>query len=83
MTDYTVSDSRYAKGKKIVRIPPGDGFKSRAHRLIGHGLGANWVNREEGYSASPAKVAKFERLYAEGWDASIVTGELKPPQVSE
>lgn len=29
-------------------------------------------------SASPSKVAKFERLFAEGWDASLF-GELEAP----
>lgn len=77
---YTVSTTRYAKGQLLVRCPSPDGFKTRASRLIGDGLKARWTNREGGYIASPAKVAKFEKMYKDGWDASAITGELRPPK---
>lgn len=82
MTDYeyTVSPARYAKGKLIVRCPSADGFKTRAARLIGDGLHARWTHRERGYIASPAMVAKFERMFAEGWDASSILGTLEAPE---
>ena len=80
MNDYQIGTARYAKGMKIVRITSDGPYKNRAARLIGDGLKARWTNREQGYIASPAKVAKFERLYAEGWDASYMTGDLEAPE---
>jgi len=79
--NFTVSDARYAKGQKLVRCTSKTSFKSRAARLVGDGLRARWTNRESGYVVSPAKLKKFERLYADGWDASTMTGELIPPPV--
>jgi hypothetical protein len=69
-TAYSVSPARYAKGMLLVRITSEGAYKTRAARLIGDGLKARWTNRCGGYVASPAKVAKFERLYAQGWDAA-------------
>jgi hypothetical protein len=80
--DYTVSDARYAKGQRLVRCPSKTSFKSRAARLLGNGLRARWTNRESGYVTSPGKLKKFEELYAEGWDASTMTGVLLPPSVN-
>ena len=81
MTDYTIGPASYAKGMMIVHCArDGSGFKTRAARLIGDGLKARWTNRCGGYIASPAKVRKFERLYAEGWDASCILGTLIPPE---
>lgn len=77
---YSVRPARYAKGMLIVTCDPNGGYKSRAQRLIGDGLNARWTNREGGYTASPSKVARFERLYSEGWDACSFTGALEPPQ---
>jgi hypothetical protein len=81
--EYTVHPAAYAKGKLLVRCPSSDGFKTRAARLIGDGLKGRWTNRESGYLASPARVEKFKRLYAEGWDGSFITGELLPPAANE
>lgn len=78
--DYRISSARYAKGKMLVRCPSPDGYKTRAARLIGDGLKGRWTNREGGYVASPTKAAKFEKLFAEGWDACTVTSELVPPK---
>ena len=64
-----------------VRCPSPDGWKTRAARLIGDGLNCKWSHRK-GYTVSAAKFAKFERLYAEVWDASSFTGELKPPKAT-
>lgn len=84
MTEYSITPARYAgrwnsKPQFIVRCPSNDGYKTRAARLIGDGLNGRWSGREGGYVVSPTKVTKFERLYAEGWDASTVTGKLKEP----
>jgi hypothetical protein len=62
-----------------VRCPSPDGWKTRAARLLGDGLKAYYSHRL-GYVASPTKFAKFERLFAEGWDASPITGKLIPPR---
>lgn len=62
-----------------VRCPSTDGWKTRAARLLQDGLRAKWSSRR-GYAISAAKFAKFERLYAEGWDASVMTGKLVSPK---
>lgn len=75
--DYTISEARYSKGMMLVRpTSNGSGYKTRAARLIGDGLNCRYTGRENAYVASPSKVAKFERLYAAGWDASVMTGAL-------
>ena len=73
---YSISPARYSKGNFIVRCPSPDGYKTRAARLVGDGLNCRYTGRENGYVASASKVARFERLYTEGWDASVMTGEL-------
>lgn len=77
---YTIGDARYAKGQKLVKtVPSGTGLKSRAERLIGDGLKGRYTNRERGYVVSPAKAARFEEMYTQGWDASPILRELIPP----
>lgn len=82
MTDapYTIQPARYAKGMMLVRTSDGSGYKTRAARLIGDGLRCRYTGREGGYVASPSKVRRFEKLYAEGWDASSFSGKLEPPR---
>ena len=78
---YSIAPARYAKGKMVI-VPTrdGSGFKTRAARLAGaNGIGGKWVHRSGGYTVSPAAARRFERLYAEGWDASIF-GALEPPR---
>ncbi|WEJ60218.1 hypothetical protein [Devosia sp. FJ2-5-3] len=77
--EYSVTRASYAKGMLAVRCPSKTGLKTRAARLIGDGLKCRWVNREGAYIASPSKVARFERMHADGWDANYVTGALEPP----
>ena len=78
---YTIGDARYAKGQKLVKVTSsGTGLKTRAARLVGDGLKGRYTNREHGYIVSPTKAARFEDLYAQGWDASAITGELQPPE---
>jgi hypothetical protein len=74
--DYTISPARYAKGQMVVHCPSTNGYKTRAARLIGDGLNCRWVGRSRGYVASPAKVAKFEALYAAGFDACVMGSGL-------
>lgn len=78
---YTITPARYAKGKMVIRpTSDGTGFKTRAACLAGaKGIGGKWVHRSGGYTVSPSAAALFERLYADGWDASFFTGELIPP----
>lgn len=80
--DYMITPARYAKGKMIIRpTSDGSGYKTRAARLAeAKGIGGRWVNRSGGYTVSPTAARKFEKLYAEGWDASFITGELEPPR---
>lgn len=78
-TDYSTHPARYAKGQLLIRCPSTTGYKTRAARLI-EGLKGRWTNREHGYVLSPTKLTRFEKLYAEGWDASIMTGELQSPK---
>lgn len=82
MADYTISPAHYAKGKLVIScMPSGDGWKTRAIRLVeAKGIGGRYVNRSRGYHVSPAGAARFEKLYAEGWDASSFTRELEPPK---
>jgi hypothetical protein len=82
-TDYTITNARYAR--KCVAVRPtasGDGFKTRAHRLCDH-LRARWSNREHAYIMAVTKREKFERLYAEGYDASNWSRELIEPGEDE
>ena len=71
MTDYTINDARYAKGKKlIVCSSDGSGFKTRTQALA-QSVGGRYVKRSKGYMVSPAAAIKFERLYAAGFCANI------------
>lgn len=80
---YSIGAAQYAgrwngKPQKAVRCPSSTGYKTRAARLV-EALKGRYSHRERAYIVSPAKAAKFEKLYADGWDASAVTGELEPP----
>jgi len=77
--DYAVTPAHYAKGQMSVRLPKGDGFKGRAERLL-CALKFRYTNRCRAFIGSPSKVQKFEKLYAEGWDASFFSRELEAPK---
>ena len=66
---YTITPASYAKGQFAVRLPKGDGYKGRADRLL-EALNFRYTHRCNAYIGSPSKVRKFEKLYADGWDAS-------------
>jgi hypothetical protein len=76
---YSISDARYAKGKKAVRCPSTDGWKTRAARLAARLANDPYTNREHAYIMSPSAAVRFECLYAEGWDASVMTTDFIPP----
>jgi hypothetical protein len=76
---YTIGNARYAKGKKAVRCPSSDGWKTRAARLAARLANDRYTNREQAYIMSPSAAVRFERLYAEGWDASVMTTDFILP----
>jgi len=78
MDAYSIAPYRYARNSIRVVCPSRDGWKTRAARLA-EGLRGRWSHRAGGYIMTPTKAAKFERLYADGWDASYIGGELEPP----
>jgi hypothetical protein len=64
--------------------PDGTGFKTRAARLAEVLARGRYSNREHAYLLSRAAAARFEKLYAEGWDGEIMGGALiQPPTDSE
>jgi len=76
---YVITPYRYAKGKQCVRpAADGSGWKTRAAHLA-EACGGRWVHRAGGYLLSAAGVARFERLYAAGYDANGFTGKLEAP----
>lgn len=79
MTPYTITDARYAKGKKAVRCSSPNGYKTRAAYLAERLANGRYTGREHAYIMSPAAALRFEKLYAEGWDASF-SGALVPPK---
>jgi hypothetical protein len=88
--EYSIRPARYAgrwNGKPQLAVHcvgNGTGMKDRAQRLIGDGLKGRYSGRERAYIVSPSKAAKFEQLFAEGWDANSWSGALiAPPLVTE
>lgn len=82
MFDFTITPARYAKGKMAVRCPSGNGYKTRAARLAEAIARGRYTGRERAYIMGPKSAEKFQRLYAEGWDASVFTYELEPPRAA-
>lgn len=80
-----VNPARYAKNMMAVRCPSvGSGWKTRAHRLAAALARDRYSGREHAYIMSRPAAARFERLYAEGWDAGFMDRKLiAPPIVSE
>lgn len=78
-SEYHASPARYAKGMMKITTPSRDGYKTRAARLAEAVARGRWTNREGAYVLSPAAAARFVKLYAEGYDASPITGELREP----
>lgn len=78
-TDYTLRPARYAKGKQALSTPSTDGWKTRAGRLAERLANGRYSGREHAYIFSSSAAARFERLFALGWDASPFDGALLPP----
>jgi hypothetical protein len=79
VADYTIHNGGRTADQRIIRCPSPDGYKTRAARLA-EALKGRWTHRAGGYVVSPTKAAKFERLYAEGWDGCYMTATLVPPK---
>lgn len=82
MTDYTIAPARYAKRMVAIRCPSSDGFKTRAARLASALSRDRYSGRESAYILSARAAERFQALYAAGWDASVMTGELRAPSDS-
>lgn len=84
MADFTITPARYAKGKMLIRCPSdGSGMKTRAMCLASaKGIGGRWTNRSGGYVVSKPAAERFQRLYAEGYDASWWDGSIIPPNLA-
>lgn len=80
LPDFSISKARYAKSMMAVRCPSLDGYKTRAARLASKLSNWRYSGREGAYIMSATKAAKFERLFAEGWDALAFNGELIAPR---
>lgn len=76
---YIVSNARYSKGKMAVRCPSTTGWKTRAGRLAERLANGRYTGRENAYIMSATAAKRFEKLYAEGWDAEYISGELVEP----
>lgn len=77
--DYRARPARYSKGNHIVTPFDNIGsYKGRVSYVLG-ALNCRYTHREGGYVLSPAKLARFERLFAEGWTATCM-GELRAPR---
>lgn len=76
---YTVSAARYAKGMFLVRTSgSNEGLKTRGDRLLG-AIRARYTHRERGYVLSKSKLARFEELFRDGWDANFFSNDLIDP----
>lgn len=86
MADYTIKPAKYSgrwngKPQMAVSCPSDTMFKSRASRIMG-ALNARYSGRERAFIVSPTKAAKFETLFAAGYDANTWSRELIAPTVS-
>jgi hypothetical protein len=77
MTAFSVSDARYSKGRKVLRVFDNtEGMKGRC-AFLAEALGGKWVHRSKGYSMSAAAVLKFNILYEKGFHGHmrVIKGE--------
>lgn len=83
MNNYTISDARYAKGKKSVHIVNDSGYKSDTCYMI-EALGARWSNREKAYIASPRQASNMVLLLEAGYTVvSCMDNNLYKPNSYE
>ena len=72
---WEIVPSQHCVRFAIVRVTP----NSRADRLI-QAMGGIWVQRDNGWRVLPSCAEEFQRLYALGWDTSLITGQLMAPR---
>lgn len=77
--EYTSRPARYSRGNIAVQCPGVGGWKTRAGRLAEAVCRGRYTNREKSYIMTPSQFKKFEKLYAEGWDANSMTWTLYAP----
>lgn len=78
IADYIITPYSYAKNSVVVKpTKDGSGLKARADYLV-EAMKGRYVGRAKGYVLPKSKVAKFEKLYAEGWSGGLF-GDLRPP----
>lgn len=78
---FIVTRAKCAKGMMAVHpLDNREGLKGRTARLCEH-LKGRWTHRDCAYLMSPRKVERLKQLYADGWDAGSITGELYPPSM--
>ena len=76
---YTWTRARYSKGLEAVKpFADGSGYMTRAQRLADH-FARRYSGREKAYLIAPRTLERMLKLYAAGWDASPISGELRPP----
>lgn len=69
--DFTITDARYAKGKKVIHVHDSKGgMKGRASWLA-EAVGGRWVGRSNGYTVSPAQAERFLKLHAGNFDGGL------------
>jgi len=77
---FTVKGAWHANGMVAVHVHDSvQGFKGRASNLCEH-LKGKYSHRERAYIMSPTKAEKLKKLYDDGYDASCITNELRPPR---
>lgn len=76
---FSVSDARYAKGKKVVRIEKEGMFKGTGERLA-ESLGGIHTGRDRGYQLSPNRAEAWKQLHAAGWDAGTLIYKAQKPK---
>jgi hypothetical protein len=80
---WHVRPARYARGKVafgVERVDPTAWFMGRMARLCAVAGRGRYTHRERAYIMSPTAAARVLKLYAEGWDASPIRGELTAPK---
>jgi len=76
---YTVNKARYAKGMMAVCCEKESGWKTRAMRLAEYFSRNRYSGRENAYIMSPSAASKFEKAFKDGYGASYMSRELRPP----
>lgn len=79
---YSIRPARHAKGKvAVTAYGTADGYKTRACRLAQALARGRYTGREHAYIMGPKTAARFEKLYAQGWDANGFSYELEAPHM--